>query len=297
LITKMTIQTSAALRCAAFLAALLLAPAAFAGGGFPKGEAAFTAWMAKRIQAQLPDTRVEVDSPLTLKLRQADGEEILQANLDRIFDFCTRAPAHCEDAASQYTSGIAEHLAGREDALEAPMVRVAIRPREYLESAQKQMPADAPRILARPLTGELMEVAVVDFPTSIRLFTAADAKALKLTEKAVFELGRNNLRATLKPLGEYPQPTADASFRYLGDSPYESSRLALHSEWKAIARMLGGELIVAAPSADLLFYGRGGSPTAVGALRTMARKAAGESERPLSTSVFKWTEKGWKEVR
>lgn len=294
----MSIQISALLRRAAFVAALfLLARSAFAGGGVPKDEAAFTTWMAKRIQAQLPDTRVEVDSPLTLKLSQADGEEILQANLDRIFDFCNRSPAHCEDAASQYTRGIAEHLADRQDALEASMVRVAVRPREYVESTRRQLPPDAPRIVARPLTGELMEVAVVDFPTSIRLFTAADAKALKLTEKEVFELGRNNLRATLRPLGEYAQPTASASFRYLGDSPYESSRLALHSEWQAIARMLGGELIVAVPSPDLLFYGRGDSAAAVGALRSMARKAADESERPLSVSVFKWTEKGWKEIR
>ena len=294
----MTTQTSAALRGATFLAALLLAAGASAGGGVPKGEAGFTAWMAKRIQAQLPDTRVEVDSPLTLKLRQADGEEILQANLDRIFDYCTRSPAHCEDAASQYTGGIAEHLADRgEHALEASMVRIAVRPREYVESTRRQLPPDAPHIVARPLTGELMEVAVVDFPASIRLFTTEDAKTLGLTEQAVFELGRKNLRATLKPLGEYPQPTADASFRYLGDSPYESSRLALHAEWRAIARMLGGELIIAVPSPDLLFYGRGGSATAVGALRAIAGKAADDSDRPLSASVFKWTEKGWQEIR
>jgi hypothetical protein len=294
----MTIRTSAALRGAALLATLLLlAPGAFAGGGVPKGEAAFTAWMAKRIQAQLPDTRVEVDSPLTLKLRQTDGEDILQANLERIFDFCKRSPAHCEGAASQYTAGIAEHLADRKDALEAPMVRVAIRPREYVESTRRQLPADAPRILARPLTGELMEVAVVDFPTSIRLFTTDDARALKLTEKEVFELGLRNLRADLKPLGEYAPPTADASFRHLADSPYESSRLALHSDWKPIADALGGQLIVAAPAADLLFYGRGGSTTAIGVLRAMARKAADQADRPFPLSVFKWTEQGWENIR
>lgn len=293
----MTTQTSAALRGAAFLAALLLAPGASAGGGVPEGEAGFTAWMAKRIQAQLPDTRVEVDSPLTLKLRQADGEEILQANLDRIFDYCNRSPVHCEDSVSQYVEGVSEYVEDRGGhALEASMVRIAVRPREYLESTRRHSPADAPRILARPLTGELMEVAVVDFPASIRLSTTEDAKTLGLTEQAVFELGRKNLRATLKPLGDYPQPTADASFRYLADSPYESSRLALHAEWQAVARMLGGELIVAVPAPDLLFYGRGGS-NAVGALRAIAGKAADDSDRPLSASVFKWTEKGWQEIR
>lgn len=296
----MIIRTSAMLRRAALLALLLLVPpAVFAGSGAPKEEAAFTAWMAERIQGRIDDARVEVDSPLTLKLRQADGEEILQANLDRIHDFCTRAPEQCEDAAAQYVAMVSEHLQARDrdQSIEASMVRVAVRSREYLETTQKQLPADAPRIVARPLVGDLMAVAVVDFPRSIRLFTTDDAKALKLTENEVFELGLKNLRADLKPLGKSAQPTADKSFRSLSDSPYESSRLALHAEWKPIAERLGGNLIVAVPAADVLLYGRGDSKLAVDALRATASRAANQADRPLSVSVFRWTQRGWENVR
>jgi uncharacterized protein YtpQ (UPF0354 family) len=288
-----------AIRCRAALVAAFLVPTVALAGAAPKGEAAFTAWMAKRLQAGVANARVEVDSPLTLKLRQPDGEELLQANLDRVYDFCTRAAAQCEDTANDYVATIAEHLQRRdkEEVIEPSMVRVVVRTRDYVESVRKQMPADKAKPLVRPLAGDLMQVAVLDFPRSIRLFTATDAKALKLKENEVFELGLKNLRAELKPLTEHPKPTAPQSFAFLDDSPYEASRLALHAEWKPIADKVGGNLIVAVPAADVVLYGRGDSKTAADVLHQTAKRAAQEADRPLSVSVFRWTESGWKVVR
>lgn len=221
-------QISVMLRRAALVAALLVPTAGFAGNA-PKGEAAFTMWMAKRLQAGVVNARVEVDSPLTLKLRQPDGEELLQANLDRVYDFCTRAAAQCEDAANDYVATIAEHLQRRdkEETIEPSMVRVVVRTRDYVETVRKQMPADQAKLLVRPLAGDLMQVAVLDFPRSIRLFTASDAKALKLKENEVFELGLKNLRAELTPLAEHPQPTGPSRSRSSTKAP--TSRAGSHS--------------------------------------------------------------------
>lgn len=294
----MMIRISPKLACATF-ALLLLIPITVLAGSAPKGEAAFTRWMAERLRGEVGDARVEVDSPLTLKLRQADDEELLQANLDRIYDFCTRAAAECEDAAEQYVATVVEHLEMRkqDEAIEPSTVRVVVRSREYVEATRKQLPRSAPRILARPLVGELMAVAVVDLPRSIRLFTAADAKALKLTENEVFELGLKNLRADLKRLDEHPQPAAAQSFAFLDDSPYESSRLALHAEWKPMAEKLGGNLIVAVPASDVVLYARGDSAMAADVLHETAKKVADEADRPLSLSVFRWTKRGWEVIR
>jgi len=296
--TIMIIRASAMLRRAALVAAFLV-PTPVLAGTAPKGEAAFTTWMAKRLQAQIPTARVDVDSPLTLKLRQPDGEELLQANLDRVYDFCTRAAAQCEDAANDYVATVAEHLQRqkKEEAIEASMVRVVVRTRDYVETVRKQMAAGKGQLLARPLAGDLMMVAVLDFPRSIRLATEADAKALKLKESEVFELGIKNLRTELQPLAEHPQPTAPQSFAFLDDSAYESSRLALHAEWQPIAEQLGGNLIVAVPAANVLLYGRGDSKMAADVLRRTAMRAAEDADRPLSNAVFRWTKQGWEVVR
>ncbi|MEZ5615891.1 MAG: hypothetical protein R3E35_11835 [Rhodocyclaceae bacterium] len=274
-------------------AAVLLVPSGYACAD----EASFTKQIADRLLRELPGLQVEIASPLTLKINQADGAHILQANLDRIFAFCSKAAEQCDAATSQYIAGVSGAVKDRIRPIEPSMIRLNVRPRKGLQSAQQQLPPDAPRIVLRPFAGDLALTAVLDFPTAMRMFTNEDAKKLGMSEDQAIEIGRNNLRATLKPISDFPPPTAEQSFRYLGDSPYESSRMILHSEWAPVAKALGGSLIVGVPSSNLLVYGRGDSELAVDAIRAFVRDAVRKTDRPLSTSLFRWTENGWEEVR
>ena len=289
----MTLRLRNRLKAIAATASILLL---FAGHSHAD-EASFTKQMADRFVRELPDLRVEVASPLTLKINQADGTHILQANLDRIFAFCTRSAEQCEAATSQYVAGLSGVVKDRVRPIELSMIRLNVRPRKGLESAQQQLPPDAPRIVLRPFAGDLALTAVLDFPTSMRMFTNEDAKKLGIDENQAIEIGRKNLRASLKPLSEFLPPTAEQSFRYLGDGPYESSRMILHSDWARVAKALGGSLIVGVPSSNLLVYGRGDSELAMDALRTFVRDAIRKTDRPLSASLFRWTENGWDELR
>lgn len=281
------------LKVVAATVAVLLMPLGYARAD----EALFTKQIADRLSRELPDQRVEIASPLTLKINQADGTHILQANLDRIFAFCTKTAEQCEAATSQYIAGVSSVVKDRVRPIESSMIRLNVRPRKGLESAQQQLPPDAPRIVLRPFAGDLALTAVLDFPTSMRMFTNEDAKKLGISEDQVIEIGRKNLRASLKPLSDFPPPTAEQSFRYLGDSPYESSRMILHSDWAPVAKALGGSLIVGVPSSNLLVYGRGDSELALDALRAFIRDTVRKTDRPLSTALFRWTENGWEEVR
>lgn len=257
----------------------------------------FTKQVADRLSRELPDLRVEIASPLTLKINQLDGTDILQANLDRIFVFCAKAAVQCDTATAQYVAGVSGVVKDRIRPVEPSMIRLNVRPRKSLESAQQQLPPDAPRIVLRPFAGDLALTAALDFPTSMRMFTNEDAKKLGISEDKAIEIGRNNLRASLKPISDFPPPTAEQSFRYLGDSPYESSRMVLHADWAPVAKALGGSLIVGVPSSNLLVYGRGDSEIAIDSLRTFVRDAVRKTDRPLSTSLFHWTENGWEEMR
>lgn len=266
-------------------------------GGSRADDASFTKQMAERLSRELPGLRIEIVDSLTLKILQADGTDLLQANLDRLSAFCAKSAENCEAATAQYVGAVAETIQDRVRTIDASQIRLNVRARKGLEEAQRALPAEAPGLLMRPFAGDLALVVALDFPTTMRMFTTEDARKLGITEEQAIEIGRKNLRATLKPLSDFPAPTGKQSIRYLNDSPYESSRILLHAEWRMVAKALGGSLVVGVPSPDLLVYGRGDSAQALDALRAFVYEALSKAERPLSASLFRWTPNGWDEVR
>lgn len=74
-----------------------------------------------------------------------------------------------------------------------------------------------------------------------------------------------------------------------GDS-YEASRLILHHRWAAIAAQVRGDLLVAAPSRDFVYFT--GSREDVAGLRALAR-ASDQQGHPLTSTLLRWTPSGW----
>src|SRR5437660_3901415 len=83
----------------------------------PKGEAAFTEYVATQIRRAVEGETVEVKGPLTLGI----GE--IQANLDRIFAFCNRNTSACASEVSNYVKGVTQVLKDRN----APPSKEAVR--------------------------------------------------------------------------------------------------------------------------------------------------------------------------
>jgi uncharacterized protein YtpQ (UPF0354 family) len=266
-------------------------------GGSRADDASFTKQMAERLSRELPGQRIEIVDVLTLQILQADGTDLLQANLDRLSAFCAKSAENCEAATAQYVGAVAETIQDRVRPIDASQIRLNVRARKGMEEAQRALSPEAPGLLMRPFAGDLALVVALDFPATMRMFTSEDARKLRITEEQAIEIGRKNLQATLKPLSDYPAPTGKQSIRYLDDSPYEASRMLLHAEWTAVAKALGGSLVVGVPSPDLLVYGRGDSARALEALRTFVYEAIGKAESPLSASLFRWTANGWEEIR
>src|SRR5262245_36362132 len=84
----------------ALFAACSSADAQDARAPVPKGEAAFTEYVAAQLRRAIRGATVKVKGPLTLEL----GE--LQANLDRIFVFCNRNTAGCANEIASYVKGV-----------------------------------------------------------------------------------------------------------------------------------------------------------------------------------------------
>src|SRR5262245_24256305 len=224
-------------------ALIVLAATCFSAGAqeVPKGEAAFTEYVAAQLR-RATGANVVVEGPLTL----AVGE--LQANLDRIFAYCSGNSSGCSSEVSNYVKGVAQVLKDRAAPPSKEAVRVVVRTKAYVTGIQ-DLPK-APKLQPRPLAGDLVMLPAIDMPRTIRMLDEKDNLSLGLSADDVFKLGFANLRKHLKPLMSIAKVTQAGQIGHLSGDAYHSSRLVLLDAWAPLVQAHGGKLIVAAPATD-----------------------------------------------
>jgi hypothetical protein len=258
----------------------------------PKDEMAFTEFVASQLRHQpLGNETVVIKGPLTLGI----GE--LQANLDRIFNFCRKNAENCSAEIDRFTRSVAEAVKIRNAPPEKEAVRLAVRPAEYVRQLKLANESKGKTVQFWPLTDDLVILPVLDTPRTIRSLAEDDFKKLELNADQVYQLGLANLQSTLKPLMNQAQVAKSGQIGQLLGDPYESSRLALHDSWAPLVEAQGGVLIVAAPAKDGIFYISEDTPTAIDALRAIVKNVMQKVPNPLSGALLRWTKTGWEPVR
>jgi uncharacterized protein YtpQ (UPF0354 family) len=253
----------------------------------PRDEAAFTEFVAAQLRKQpLDGQAVAVKGPLTLKV----GE--LQANLDRVFNFCRADAGACQGEIDRYAQAVTQVVKDMNAPPQKDAVRLAVRPLSYVQ----QLTANGKPAQTWPLTKDLVIVPVLDSPRTTRSLSEGDFKKLGLNADQVYQLGQANLNATLKPLMQQAQVAKRGQIGQVAGDAYDSSRLALHDSWAPLAQAQGGVLIVAAPAKDAVFYVGEDTPRAIDALRTLVTDLSRKVPNPLSTELLRWTKTGWEPV-
>ena len=256
----------------------------------PKGKAAFTEYVAEQFRREM-GTAVVVKGPLRLAIGG------MQANLDRIFGYCSQAVTGCEREISNYVVGIAQANKDRTAPATREAVRVIVRTREYVAAAWAAMPEDARKLQPRELAGGLVMLPAIDMPRTIRSATLGHGDALGLSTDEVFALGLANLRTQLKPLMEVATVAKPGQIGHFSSDIYDSSRLALHESWSPLAKAHGGKLIVAVPATNAVLYIGDDAPVAIDAFRLFVKSVWARTANPLSTELFRWTPTRWEVVR
>jgi uncharacterized protein YtpQ (UPF0354 family) len=257
----------------------------------PKGEAAFTEYVATQIRRAIEGEAVNVEGPLTL------GIGGIQANLDRIFAFCNRNTSGCPNEISNYVEGIAQILKDRTASPSKEALRIVVRTKAYVAASQAARPKDPPKLQPRALAGDLVMLPAIDMPRTIKMLDEKDNVALGLSADDVFKLGLANLRKHLKPLMSVAKVTQAGQIGQLSGDAYHSSRLALFETWAPLAKAHGGKLIVAAPATDTVIYIGDDTPTATEAFRLLAKNVSTRAPTRLSTELLRWTPARWEVVR
>jgi uncharacterized protein YtpQ (UPF0354 family) len=275
--------------CGAFIVVILAAFGSARAQDIPKGEAAFTQYVATQLQRAIQGETVKVEGPLTL------GVAGLQANLDRIFAFCSRNSSGCANEVSNYVKAVAETYKDRSAPPSKEAVRVVVRAEAYLTGI-KSLPKP-PKLAPRPLAGGFVMLPALDTPRAIRILSEDDNERLGLSGDDVFNLGLANLRKHLKPLMSVAKVTQASQIGQLSGDAYHSSRLALLESWAPLAKAQGGKLIVAAPATDAVIYIGDNTPTAIEAFRLLAKNVSTRVPNPLSAELLRWTPARWEVVR
>jgi uncharacterized protein YtpQ (UPF0354 family) len=257
----------------------------------PKGKAAFTEYVAEQFQREMGSEAVVVKGPLRLAIGG------MQANLDRIFGYCSQTTTGCEREISNYVEGIAQVNKDRAAPPTRETVRVIVRTREYVAAAWAAMPKGARRLDPRQLAGGLVMLPAIDMPRTIRSATLADSDVLGLSSDEIFELGLANLRAQLRPLMEVASVAKPGQIGHFSSDIYDSSRLALHESWSPLAKAHGGKLIVAVPATNAVLYIGDDAPVAIDAFRLLVKNVWARTANPLSTELLRWTPTRWEVVR
>lgn len=254
----------------------------------------FTRQVRDALGKALPGYRLELGDPLTIKVYQADGKSLGDVALDRVYHYALLNPEHEADVVENFAHRMAQTLKEENAPPEVSSIRVVVRPLEYMQDAVAKMSPGPKAAFWIPLTKHLVEVPVLDLPTSWKFVSDLDCEALHLSEQQVIAIGEKNLRDVLKPFPDYKIPKKGQIGS--AEEEYASSRVLLHDQWKSVVDKIHGELVVMVPSSNLVLFVEGSTRTARDALNAIGSKMAESSEKPLSPLLLEWTKDGWVEV-
>ena len=257
----------------------------------PRDEAAFTEYVATLLRKEVGSDAVVVKSPLTIGL----GE--LQANLDRVFKFCSLNNAGCSVEVERYVKGAAQVHRERNIQPTKEAVRIVVRPAQSVQAAQSSTGGPGPvQTLPRPFVEGLVTLPVLDSPRTLRMLGEKDAKTLGLNEQEAYELALANLRKELKPLMEVAKVAGKGQIGQLIGDSFHPSRLLLIETWAPLAKAQGGVLIAAIPATDAVLYIGEDTPVAIDALRALVKNVMSRAPNRLSSTLLRYKESGWEVV-
>ena len=90
------------------VAAVAVAMSAASAHAAPSDPPSFTRYVAERLHRSVPEVGFVVKADLALQATGPDGARSLMISLARLYDFCERRRASCDDAVEQFLATAAE---------------------------------------------------------------------------------------------------------------------------------------------------------------------------------------------
>ena len=257
----------------------------------------FAQTVAVKFRQALPGYEVTVVDDFTLKIGKNDQpiEQREQVNLDRIDDYCARAPDACSAQMEAFVSRTAALIATPVFVPTVAKLRAILRPVAYEAKIAQLAASEREELVSKPYAADLVMMCYFDAPTAIKPAFKSDLAKIGVDPARAFDICLGNTRAVLPKLPTTPPVASQdtGAIGYLYNHAIDASYMLMHDDWKPLVIKMGGRLLVSAPDADLVMYAEDKGPFAVDALMQLTKQAYGRARRPISDKVFRWTSVGW----
>jgi hypothetical protein len=259
-------------------------------------EDAFTRHVAARARGYAGIKKVEIVERLHLKLTLA-SDKTHEMYLDNLCRDCAAQGGKCDKGIDRALRLATQGQAYDAAYLKAESVRAVLKDPVWMRNTDKLMAQTTPdkvegaRLVRRPFAAGLSIVYVFDLPDGMRMINRDNMRELKLDEDGLHALAVKNLEAGVPvPVGAPVEAGSTVRLVHVGDS-YEASNLILHDRWRKIAQQVKGDLIVAVPTRDYVYFT--GSQEDVTRLRALALEDDEKDSHPLTSTLLRWTPDGW----
>lgn len=248
-----------------------------------------------RIQTELPAANVVIQDPATLEVKV--GGQTVTVSLDNVSVICRDKPTLCDEAIERLVQNLAAL-----DQMDRPAVadelRVVLQSEQTVENYRKALDAksaperrDDNAFVTFPFQGDLVAVMVRDLPDGIALVNRRELANMQLDAERARTVGVANLEKSLGAIST--EMAAPDVFRVHAGDSYEAARLLVPKVWDGLAKQVPGDLLVVAPTREIVLATGSGNPTAVAAMRALAKTMFDAGPYALSTMVLRRTDAGF----
>jgi uncharacterized protein YtpQ (UPF0354 family) len=125
--------------------------------------------------------------------------------------------------------------------------------------------------VTRPFVADLLITYAFDLPDSFIMVSERDRKRLHLSMEQLHDTAMTNLRRTLPPV----QLVGSESFtRIAVGNHLEGCLLLIDRVWKKVQPMVNGQIVVAAPTRDVMLFTGSDNPAGIEMMRQFSASAA-----------------------
>ncbi len=187
-----------------------------------------------------------------------------------------------------------EQMQQSEFPIDASLILPRIKHAEFpAELSQTGMPPDQ-LPMTEPLVGRLVVSYAFDLPQGFMMVRQQDLVQLGISQDRLRKLALDNLKQRMPEITVQFHGESGEVRRVITGNHFEACTLLAPAFWATIAEQTAGELVVSAPTRDIVVFCSSESPVGLAALAVVANEMMRlEPGHALSNELFVWRGGEW----
>lgn len=238
----------------------------------------FTKKCAASIQAAVGRSRVEIEAPLRLTVRDPNtGESTV--HLEQTYETYKLAPDKVDELISKHVASVVE--AAPDAKIDPSRIVPIIKPRSWL--AEIGSTPEQPQVVYEELNEELIVVYAEDAPNSVSYFSPTDFDRIGIDRAGLRKIAGDNL---VQLVPEIERRGGDGVYTVHAGGDLETSFIAVGAPWSRESFEIKGDFVFAVPSRGVLYITGSDDEAGIKAVRDYARTRYRDAAQKISPKLF-----------